>query len=352
MSHVTLAGLLIQLPQENVFRTYRIDQNAANAHDVPGGRFVEMDETALDHGDVLISVEYSSVNYKDALAATGRRRVVRRLPCVGGIDLAGTVIRSAAPRFVQGMAVMATGYELGVAHHGGYSEYALVPGGWVFPVPGRLNACDVMAIGSAGLAAAMAITRLEENGLRPERGPVLVSGASGGVGSLAIDMLAGRGYEVVALTGKAEHQEYLLGLGATRVILREDIELSSSTALDKGLWAGALDVLGGATLGWILSSAKPGGMIACIGDGEGVELKVGMLPFVMRGVSLIGIDSVYAGFSAREKAWTRLAGDLRPRHLARIARVIAFDDLPDAFEDLIEARTRGRTVVRITAPCG
>lgn len=351
-TQATLAGPLNQTPPDNVFRAYRIDQNAAKTPDVPCGRFVDMDETALDHGDVLIRVGYSSVNYKDALAATGRRRVVRRLPCVGGIDLSGTVVSSAAPRFAPGMVVMATGYELGVAHHGGYAEYALLPGGWVFPVPASLGPRDAMAIGTAGLTAAMAITRLEESGLRPERGPVLVSGASGGVGSLAIDMLAGRGYEVFALTGKPQQQEYLLGLGASRVMLRPEIEPSGSGALEKGLWAGAIDVLGGTVLAWMLAGTKPGGAVASIGDCEASSLEVGLLPFIMRGVSLIGVDSVYAGFSVREKAWVRLANDLRPRHLERIARVIGFDDLPGAFEDLIEARICGRTVVRIAAQGG
>ncbi|GAB2881806.1 acryloyl-CoA reductase [Uliginosibacterium flavum] len=315
------------------------------------GRFVQMDETALDHGDVLIRVECSSVNYKDALAATGEGRIIRRFPCVGGIDLAGTVVKSAAPRFQPGDKVIATSYEIGVAHHGGYAEYALMPGGWVLPLPAGLSLQESMAIGTAGLTAAMAITRMENNGLKPENGPVIVTGASGGVGCLAIDMLAGRGYEVVALTGKPEQADWLRSLGAARVMLRSELALDAIKPLDKGIWAGAVDNLGGAVLSWLLASSKPTGVVASIGLAADTVLNTSVLPFVLRGVSLLGIDSVYAGFAVREKAWARLSADLRPRHLDAITRVIGFDDLPLVFEDFIAARATGRTVVQI-APSG
>lgn len=331
----------------DAFRAFLIEHSGETAGSGLCGRFVELDETRLDAGDVLIRVEYSSVNYKDALAATGKGRVVRRFPCVGGIDLAGTVLRSAAPRFAPGDKVIASGYELGVGHHGGYAEYALLPGGWVLPLPAGLSLQEAMAIGTAGLTAALAISRMEENGLKPERGPVIVSGASGGVGSLAIDMLAGRGYEVVALTAKPEQAEYLRSLGAARVMLRSELGREAQQSLDKGLWAGAIDTLGGAVLGWLLASCKPAGLVASIGQAADSALQTSVLPFVLRGVSLLGIDSVYAGFSVREKAWSRLATDLRPRHLALISRTIAFEALPQAFAALMEARATGRTVVRI-----
>jgi putative YhdH/YhfP family quinone oxidoreductase len=310
-----------------------------------------MDETELDAGDVLIRVECSSVNYKDALAATGKGQIIRRFPCVGGIDLAGTVIRSAAPRFQPGDRVIATSYEIGVAHHGGYAEYALMPGGWVLPLPAGLSMQEAMAIGTAGLTAAMAITRMENCGLKPENGPVIVTGATGGVGSLAVDMLAGRGYEVVALTGKPHKIDWLHSLGASRVMLRSELALNAIKPLDKGIWAGAVDNLGGAALAWLLSSSKPTGVVASIGLAADTMLNTSVLPFVLRGVSLLGIDSVYAGFAVREKAWARLAADLRPRHLAAITRVVGFDDLPGVFEEMIEVRTFGRTVVQI-APIG
>lgn len=307
-----------------------------------------MDQTELDHGDVLIRVEYAAVNRRDALAATDRSGALRQPPCVAGSDLAGRVVRSAAPRFRPGMQVLATGYELGSRHHGGYAEYALLPGGWVLPVPEGLDCLAAMAIGTTGLAAAMAITRMEECGLRPERGPVMVSGASGGLGSLAIDMLAGRGYEVVALTSRAGQEDYLAALGARRVIARKAFDAAAGEGLAKAVWAGAIDVLGGAVLGRILAATKPSGVVASLGVLEDAELRCNALAFAQRGVSLLGIDSRHAGFGARERAWARLAGDLKPRHLDLLTRVLAFGDLPQAFADIIETRSRGRTVVRVS----
>ncbi|KAF7599418.1 MAG: oxidoreductase [Candidatus Dactylopiibacterium carminicum] len=330
------------------FKAFRIDRDDKAQGGVRAG-FVTMDEGELDAGDVLIRVVCSSVNYKDALAATGRERIVRRLPCVGGVDLAGTVVRSAAPRFQPGDAVIATSYEIGVAHHGGYAELALMPGGWVLPCPAGLDLSEAMAVGTAGLTAALAITRMEDAGLKPERGPVLVTGASGGVGSLAIDMLAGRGYEVVALTGKAETSDWLRSLGATRVMLRDELALDTVRPLDKAVWAGAIDNLGGAVLSWLLASTKPTGVVASVGLAADTVLNTTVMPFVLRGVSLLGIDSVYAGFGVREKAWARIAADLRPRHLASIAREVNFEALPEVFESLVAGGSRGRTVVRIAS---
>lgn len=326
----------------NPFRAFLVtqDQNRVS------GNFVQMDESELDAGDVLIRVAYSSVNYKDALAATGQGRIIRRFPCVGGIDLAGTVVRSGAPRFQPGDKVIATSYDLGVARHGGYAEYALVPGGWVLPLPESLSLFEAMALGTAGLTAAMAINRMEDNGLKPESGPVLVTGATGGVGSLAIDMLAGRGYEVVALTGKAEQEDWLRSLGAARMMLRSQIP-GDIKPLDKGFWSGAVDSVGGDTLAWLLSTTKPTGVVASIGLAGGTVLNTTVMPFVLRGVSLLGIDSGYAGFAVRERAWSRLAADLRPRHLAAIATERPFDELPQVFEELLAGRAHGRIVVNV-----
>lgn len=327
------------------FRAFRIE---STDRATPAGRFVEMDETMLDAGDVLIRVGYAAVNHKDALAGSGRAPLIRRLPCVGGSDLAGVVVSSAAPRFRPGDAVIATGYELGLAHHGGFAEYALVPGGWVLPLPSGLSLAGAMAIGTAGLAAALAVTRMENNGLKPENGPVVVTGATGGVGSLAVDMLAGRGYEVVALTGKPELAEWLYQLGATRVMRREEIPVDLPCTADRrGQWAGAIDVAGGATLAWLAATSKPLGMVASVGAVSGSAFYATMAPFVSRGVGILGIDSVYAGFGAREMAWDRLCGDLHPRHLESIIRTIAFDELPNVFDKLIAALATGRTVVQI-----
>ncbi len=324
------------------FKAFLIEQSPSGV----SGSFVQLDESQLDGGDVLIRVIYSSVNYKDALAATGRGRIVKRFPCVGGIDLAGEVVSSAAPRFRPGDKVIVTSYDLGVAHHGGYAEYALVPGGWVLPLPPGLSLFEAMALGTAGLTAAMAISRMEDNGLRPEAGPVLVNGATGGVGSLAIDMLAARGYQVTALTGKPAEADWLRSLGASEVMLRGDMP-AILKPLDKGLWAGVIDNLGGSVLAWLLSTTKPGGVVASIGLAAGVDVNTTVMPFVLRGVSLLGIDSGYAGFAVRERAWSRLASDLRPRQLANIAVARDFDELPQIFDELLAGKAHGRVVLRV-----
>jgi alcohol dehydrogenase len=218
----------------------------------------------------------------------------------------------------------------------------------VVPLPDSLSLFEAMALGTAGLTAAMAISRMEDNGLKPEAGPVLVTGATGGVGSLAIDMLAGRGYEVVALTGKAAQGDWLRSLGARRVMLRSELP-DEVKPLDKGFWAGAVDNVGGETLAWLLSTAKPTGVITSIGLAAGTALNTTVMPFVLRGVSLLGIDSGYAGFAVRERAWSRLAADLRPRHLAEIASEQPFDALPQVFERLLAGQAHGRTVLRIAS---
>ena len=309
---------------------------------------VNVDESLLDAGEVTIRVAYSSVNYKDALAATGAGRIIRRFPCIGGIDLSGIVEESSDPRFKAGDQVIATSFDIGVAHHGGYAEIARVPGDWVVPLPEGLALFDAMALGTAGFTAALAIVRMEENGLAPNKGPVIVTGASGGVGGLAIDMLAKLGYSVTALTGKESQTDYLRRLGASEVMLRSSLDLSHIRPLAKAVWAGAVDNLGGDVLAWIASSMKPGGTIASIGLAAGTTLNTTVMPFVLRGVSLLGIDSGYVGEPYRQRIWQRLATDLRPRNLLEMTRTISLNELPDVFDGFLKGAAHGRVVVAVS----
>ena len=307
----------------------------------------QMDESRLDSGEVTIRVAYSSVNYKDALAATGAGKIIRRFPCVGGIDLSGIVIKSADPRFKEGDAVIATSFDIGVAHHGGYAEIARVPADWVVPLPAGLSLYEAMALGTAGFTAALAIVRMEENRLTPANGPVIVTGATGGVGSLAVDMLAKIGYRVVALTGKESEAGYLRSLGAAEVMLRQSIDLTKIRPLDKGRWAGAVDNLGGDVLAWIASTMEQGGTIASIGLAASMKLNTTVAPFILRGVSLLGIDSGYIREPYRRDVWQRLATDLRPPHLESMSRKIAFEELPATFTEYVAGRAKGRVVVEL-----
>lgn len=310
--------------------------------------FVEMSDGQLDAGEVTIGVSHSSINYKDALAATGVGRIIRRFPCVGGIDLAGKVLASSDSRFQQGDEVLATSYDIGVAHHGGYAQRARIPANWVLKLPAGLTAAEAMALGTAGFTAGLGIVRMEENGLKPANGPVIVSGATGGVGSLAVDMLAARGYHVVALTGKESETDYLLSLGAKEVMLRQSLDLTKIKPLGKEMWAGAVDNLGGDYLAWIASTMKQGGTIASIGLAASMSLTTTVAPFILRGAALLGIDSGYIGNPYRSGVWQRLATDMKPRHLAAMTRHIPFANLPAAFDDYIQGRVKGRVVVDIS----
>lgn len=325
------------------FKAYRIDERDGKV----AADFVQMEEAELDPGEVLIQVAFSSVNYKDALAATGAARIIRRYPCVGGIDLSGHVVRSSDPRFAPGDSVIATSFDIGVAHHGGYAQYARLPAGWVVRLPTGLSLFEAMALGTAGFTAALGVDRMEDNGLKPENGPVIVSGATGGVGSLAIDMLAAKGYRVVALTGKEAASDYLKQLGASEVMLRSSLDLTKIRPLDKALWAGAVDNVGGEVLAWMASTMQQAGTIASVGLAASPALNTTVMPFILRGVSLLGVDSGYIGFPKRQQLWDRLNGDLRPPHLAEMTRRIAFADLPSVFDDFLRARVRGRTVVEV-----
>jgi len=301
----------------------------------------------LDAGEVIVKVAYSSINYKDALAATGAGKIIRRFPCICGIDLSGTVVESADQRLKPGDEVIATSFELGVAHDGGYAEYARVPAAWVVPLPQGLSLFDAMALGTAGYTAGLAVMRMEHNGLKPGQGPVIVTGATGGVGSLAVDMLAALGYQVVAVTGKEAEAPYLKQLGAAEVKLRQDIDLAKIRPLDKAQWAGAIDNLGGDMLAWIASAMKDDGCIASIGLAAGMNLNTTVAPFILRGVNLLGINSVNTPMPMRLQVWQRLAGDMRPRHLKELATILPFEQLPGAFEAFIKAKVRGRIVVAI-----
>ena len=325
----------------NKFKAYRIHEVEKKVV----ARFEELTIDALDKGEVVVRVAYSSVNYKDALAATGAGKIIRRFPCVGGIDLSGTVVESGDARFSKGDAVICTSYDLGVAHDGGYAEYARVPADWVVPMPKGLTLFEAMALGTAGYTAGLAVLRMEANGLKPANGPVIVSGATGGVGSIAIDILSRLGYRVTALTGKEAETDYLKRLGATEVMNRKSLDLAKIRPLDKTTWAGAVDNLGGEVLAWMASTMMQGGAIASIGLAASMNLNTTVAPFILRGVSLLGIDSGYTPMPLRQEVWRRLADDMRPRHLKEMTRTIPFESLPQAFEGLLKGAAKGRIVV-------
>jgi alcohol dehydrogenase len=301
----------------------------------------------LDAGDVTIRVHYSSVNYKDALAATGLGKIIRRFPCVGGIDLAGEVVSSADPRYKTGDKVIALGFDIGVSHHGGYAEIARVPADWIVPLPSGLDLLESMALGTAGFTAGLAFDRMEKAGLSPDGGPVIVTGATGGVGSLAIDMLASNGYDVVGLTRKESETDYLKKLGANHVKFSNTIDLAKVRALETAQWAGAIDNLGGPVLSWLIASMKQSGIVASIGNAASPKLDSTVFPFILRGVSLLGIDSGSLSYPVRERVWKRLASDLKPRQLLNSTKVIDFASLSSSFQELTEGKVKGRTVVRI-----
>jgi len=325
------------------FQAYRIFNQDGKVQ----ARLIETSLEELDPGEVVIKTAYSSVNYKDALAATGAGKIIRRFPCIGGIDAAGSVAASSNPRFREGDAVICTSYDLGVAHDGGYAEYVRVPADWVVAQPSGLSSFDAMALGTAGYTAGLAVERMEHEGLKPSSGPVIVTGASGGVGSVAIDILAGAGYQVVALTGKAAETDYLKRLGAKDVMLRSAVDLSKIKPLDKATWAGAVDNLGGEVLSWLASTMQVGGALASIGLAASHSFNATVMPFILRGVSLLGVDSVNTPMPLRTKVWQRLATDLKPRHLQDMVTVVTLGELPAVFERILKAQSKGRTVVKL-----
>lgn len=307
---------------------------------------VDMDESQLDAGEVLIDVAHSTVNYKDALSATGAGRIIRRFPCVGGIDLAGTVADSSDPAFKRGDTVIATSYDVGVAHHGGYAEKARIPAAWLVPAPAGLSSFDAMSYGTAGFTAALAVERMQHDGLAPGNGPVLVNGATGGVGMVAIEILARLGYEVVAVTGKAKDSDLLKALGAREVLVRGQFEMTAKP-LGSETYAGAVDNLGGEQLSWLTRVMKVGGTIASVGLAQGWEVNTTVMPFILRGVSLLGIDSVNCPMALRRELWRRLANEWKCPQLATHCRTVAFADLPGVFDAYVKGAVTGRTVVQI-----
>jgi NADPH2:quinone reductase len=327
----------------STFKAFRI-------HEIGGrvrGQFDELTLAQLSPGDVVIDVHYSDINYKDALAATGAGKILRRHPLVGGIDLAGVVGESADARYRSGDAVLVTGCGLSETVDGGYTQRARVAGDSVIPMPAGLDAFRAMALGTAGFTAALAIHRMERNGQAPARGPVVVTGASGGVGSIAVDMLAGRGYEVIAVSGKPEATAYLRELGAARVVSRRELALGTRP-LEAARFAGAIDNVGGEMLAGLTRHMDFWGNIASVGLAGGAELKTTVMPFILRGVNLLGINSSATPRAERLEVWKRIANDLAPRHLDRIVtRTIGFEDLPGAFQAYIDGNVTGRTVVKI-----
>lgn len=326
------------------FRAFRIHKT----DDGVRARFETLSLNDLSEGNVVVRVTHSTVNYKDALAATGTSPILRRYPLVGGIDLAGTVESSDDSRFSAGQRVLVNGCGLSETRDGGYSEFARLDGDSLVAVPESLTNAEAMRIGTAGFTAALAIDRMQHNGQHPDMGPILVTGASGGVGSLAIDMLATLGFEVHALSGKTGAVNYLKTLGASTVINRNDIDFGRRP-LEATQFGGAIDNLGGDYLAWLTRTVGYGGNIASIGLAASHKLETTVMPFILRAVNLLGINSVDTPRVLRQRVWQRLGDELRPRHLATIGgREISFDELPSVFQDFVDSKVTGRVLVHIT----
>ena len=329
-------------PLVPTFKAFRIVNDGGKIH----GSIVNATLEELTPGDVVIEARYSSVNYKDALAGTGTGKILRRFPLIGGIDVAGVVASSSDSRFREGDEVLVTGYDLGVSQDGGYAGYVRVPADWVVPVPRDLTLFEAMALGTAGFTAGLSVLRLERNGLRPSSGKVVVTGSTGGVGSIAIAALSRLGYDVTAITGKDDAQEYLRQLGARDVLSRATLEMGTRP-LEKARWAGAVDAVGGDMLAWLTRTTDHWGGIASSGLTGGVDLHTTVMPFILRGVSLIGIDSVGCPMEIRTEVWRRLATDMKPGALHTVAREISLEGLHDAFATLLAGKARGRFVVNL-----
>jgi acrylyl-CoA reductase (NADPH) len=309
---------------------------------------VTMTGGELPADGVLVEVHWSSVNYKDGLASTPTGKVARISPIVPGIDLAGVLVED-APGMPAGTEVLAHGYAIGVGRHGGYAQYARVPAEWLVELPSGLSTRDAMVVGTGGFTAALSVIALQEHGVVPGSGPVLVTGATGGVGSTAVDMLSNLGYEVVASTGKQEATGFLTDLGAVSIVDRAELAEEGRRPLESTVWAGAVDCVGGVTLANVLKRIHYGGSVAASGLTGGPGLPTTVLPFILRGVNLLGIDSVEMPIDRRRATWTRIAGDLRPSNLDRIGHDVTLDDLDSALSDILAGRARGRSVVDLRA---
>ena len=327
----------------NAFRAYRIHAQGDSAR----GRIDDIGLGDLSAGDIVVKTAYSSVNYKDALAGSGQGKILRRYPLVGGIDVAGHVVQSEDPRFKEGDAVLVTGCGLSETRDGGYGEYARIESKWAIPLPGGLSLREAMVLGTAGFTAALSLYRMEANGQTPEMGPIVVTGATGGVGMLAIDLLTSAGYEVHAITGKADQFDALIALGARQCIARKEL-LWGQRPLETARWAGAVDNVGGDMLAGLTRVIRPYGNIASCGLAASAELHTTVMPFIIRGVSLLGIASAGTAREIRELIWQHLASDWKPRNLEKIAtKELAFDELMPVFETMLNAGSFGRTLVRV-----
>ncbi|MEW7972069.1 MAG: MDR family oxidoreductase [Candidatus Thiodiazotropha endolucinida] len=313
------------------------------------GQITELKDITLDElmdGDVTVKVEYSTLNYKDGLALTGRAPVVRRFPLVPGIDFAGSVVSSEHPGFKQGDQVVLNGFGVGEVHSGGYAGMARVKGDWLVALPNGFTPRQAMAVGTAGYTAMLCVLALEQHGLTPDSGDILVTGAAGGVGSVAVSLLSRLGYQVTGSSGRASQSEYLIGLGAQKVIDRSEFN-GKVKPLAKERWAAAIDVAGGNTLANVLSQINYGGAVAACGLAESMDLPTSVAPFILRGVTLYGIDSVMASIEKRQQAWNRLARDLDLAQLEAMTVELPFSDLPAVAEEILAGNVRGRTVVKI-----
>jgi acrylyl-CoA reductase (NADPH) len=306
----------------------------------------ELSEADLMEGDVTVTIDATTVNYKDGLAITGMAPVVRRFPLVPGIDFAGTVRDSAHPDWKPGDKVILNGWGTGETHHGAFAEISRVKGDWLVPLPDGMSARDAMAVGTAGYTAMLAVMALERHGIDRDRGPVVVTGAAGGVGSVAIAILSRLGYRVIASTGRVSETDYLVDLGATEIIAREELS-GPAKPLAKERWAGGIDAVGSHTLANVMSMTSYGGAVAACGLAGGMDLPTSVAPFILRGVSLLGIDSVMAPKALRLEAWQRIAGELDHQKLARLSTTIGFDDILQAGRDIVEGKIRGRVVVEM-----
>ncbi len=313
-------------------------------------QITQLEESDLPQGDVTIRVHWSSVNYKDGLASISNGRVIRSYPMTPGVDLSGVVTESSDDRFKAGDEVFVTGYDLGVAHPGGFAEYARVPGDWVLKVPEGLSLKETMALGTAGFTAALSIEALESVGLTTDKGPVIVTGATGGVGSTAVSMLAGLGYTVAGSTGKESEHQYLRDLGASEVLPRDEVSAESNRPLESERWAGAVDPVGGATTAYLARTMKYGGGIALSGMTGGSNVATTVFPFILRGVNLLGIESVFCPRDHRQRVWERCGQDLKPKHLLdSIAQEVTLDGLPSVLDQILQGQVRGRVLVNLGA---
>ena len=312
---------------------------------VRGVRDVALAE--LPPGEVVIRIAWSSVNYKDGLATIATGKVARISPLIPGIDLAGEVVASDDPAIAIGSQVIAHGYELGVSRHGGYAEYARVPAAWIVPLPVGLTVREAMIVGTAGFTAARSVVQLEARGLVPADGPVLVTGATGGVGRTALAILVERGYEVWASTGKVDAHAELLALGAAGILSREEVTAESPRPLESERWAAAVDSVGAATLPYLLRTLRWGGAVAASGNTSGAPFSTTVFPFILRGVALLGIDSAQVPIAERRRLWERIAEDLRPRALGQSVTEVTLEDVESALDGILAGRARGRWIVRV-----